>query len=74
MIGVVVGGLNGAGAAKRTDDIPQNINFIVKGAAVKYLLDVNGVDHQTSMADMPFDISEITARARRFKVVLEFLE
>ncbi len=49
VLGVVVSKLNAAGIAARTGDIPQNVNFAVKGSeALEYL---RGAGVQPSMGD-----------------------
>lgn len=46
VIGVVVAKLNALRVAQITGDIPQNINFAIKLAPVKALLDAHGVHYQ----------------------------
>ena len=46
MIGVVVSKLNAARIAQRTGDIPQNVNFAVKGTEAVEFLRRNGVTPQ----------------------------
>lgn len=51
VVGVVVAKLNALRVAQMTGDIPQNINFAVKLAPVKALLDAQGVRYATGAAD-----------------------
>lgn len=50
VVGVVVAKLNALRVAQMTGDIPQNINFAVKLAPVKALLDAQGVRYATGPA------------------------
>lgn len=50
VVGVVVAKLNALRVAQMTGDIPQNINFAVKLAPVKALLDARGVHYRSGTA------------------------
>ncbi len=67
VVGVVVAKLNALRVAQMTGDIPQNINFAVKLAPLKALLDANGVQYtggSTHAAQL--ENEEIAVRARSF--------
>jgi len=67
VVGVVVAKLNALRVAQMTGDIPQNINFAVKLAPLKALLDANGVRYDGGSAhDTPLENQEIALRARSF--------
>ncbi len=67
VVGVVVAKLNALRVAQMTGDIPQNINFAVKLAPLKALLDGNGVRYVGGSAhDAPLQNEEIALRARSF--------
>ncbi len=67
VVGVVVAKLNALRVAQMTGDIPQNINFAVKLAPLKALLDANGVRYDGGSAhDAPLENQEIALRARSF--------
>lgn len=51
VVGVVVAKLNALRVAQMTGDIPQNINFAIKLAPLKALLDAHGVRYATGRAD-----------------------
>jgi S1-C subfamily serine protease len=55
VVGVIVGKLNAIGVAERTGDIPQNVNFAIKGAIALTFLEAHGVT--PGMANGVNDIS-----------------
>lgn len=67
VLGVVVSKLNAAGIAARTGDIPQNVNFAVKGSEALEYLRAAGV--QPSMAETggrdrsPAEVGELAHRS-----------
>ena len=74
VIGVVVGKLDARAVEKAIADIPQNVNFAVKGALAVGFLDSNGVDYVTDSGDQPISVEEIAKRATRFTVLVECLK
>ena len=67
VVGVVVAKLNALRIAQMTGDIPQNINFAVKLAPLKELLDANGVRYNGGSAHAaPLENEQIAVRARSF--------
>ena len=46
VIGVVASKLDAVHAARSTGDVPQNVNFAIKGALVRGFLDIHGVDYR----------------------------
>lgn len=67
VVGVVVAKLNALRIAQMTGDIPQNINFAVKLAPLKALLDANGVRYNGGSAHAaPLENEQIAVRARSF--------
>lgn len=44
IVGVVVAKLDAATVAKVYDDIPQNVNFAIRGEIAKLFLSQNGID------------------------------
>jgi len=62
VVGVVVAKLNALGVAEQTGDIPQNVNFAIKGAVARTFLEAYGVepilsDRAAELA--PADIADI---------------
>lgn len=74
VIGVVVGKLNARAVEKAIADIPQNVNFAIKGALATGLLDSNGVDYVTDAGSKIIPVEEIAKRAMSFTVMVECLK
>ncbi len=67
VVGVVVAKLNALRVAQMTGDIPQNINFAVKLAPLKALLDANHVRYTAAgNRSQPLSNREIATLARAF--------
>ena len=71
VIGMVVAKLNAITVAGMTGDIPQNVNFAIKGAVVKSFLDIHGIDYETSTAHGNKTHVEIAEAAKNFTVPVE---
>jgi S1-C subfamily serine protease len=67
VIGVVVSKLNAARAFNATGDLPQNINFAIKGSLVRGFLDIHGVDYRTGTNDA-VGSEAVAAMAQNFVV------
>lgn len=70
VVGMVVGKLNAVGAAKLTGDIPQNVNFAVKGAVVRGFLDIHGVAYGRRPSNARLTSERIAELARSFTVAV----
>ena len=68
VIGVVVSKLNATKVYKLTGDLPQNINFAVKGALLRGFLDIHGVNYRTGDAKAALSGEDVAAKARQFVV------
>lgn len=67
LVGVVVAKLNALRVAQMTGDIPQNINFAIKLAPLKTLLERNGIPYEGGGAhERTLDNEEIAEHARAF--------
>lgn len=71
VIGVVDYKLNAIWAVQKTGDIPQNVNFAIKGVIVRGFLDIHGIDYQIIHAPKALPTSKIAASARKFTVPVE---
>lgn len=71
VIGVVVGKLDAIKTAKATGDIPQNVNFAIKGSVVQEFLARQGVTYSTAHSPRKRNIPEIAKRAKDFTVKVE---
>jgi S1-C subfamily serine protease len=68
VVGVVVAKLDAAAVARLYDDIPQNVNFAIRGEIAKLFLAQNGVDPvigAPGSAMAPEDLAEAAARFTR---------
>jgi len=74
VIGVVVGKLNARAVEKAIADIPQNVNFAIKGALAMGFLDSNSVDYVTDAGNQTIPVEEIAKRSMRFTVLVECLK
>jgi S1-C subfamily serine protease len=63
VIGVVVGKLDSAKAFKLTGDLPQNVNFAIKGVILRSFLDINGVDYEIDQSKMSKNLQKIASEA-----------
>ena len=74
VIGVVASTLRATHVAGMTGDIPQNVNFAIKGAVVRSFLDIHGVayDRRPSNAKLPPE--QLAELARTFTVAVHCWE
>lgn len=71
VLGVIVSKLNAVSVAAAIGDLPQNVNFAVKGAFVKTFLDVNNVTYEEAAAGAAQPIADVAAKAQRFTVFIQ---
>ena len=64
----VVAKLNALRAAQDTGEIPQNVNFAIKGAVVRSFLDIHAIEYLAAQPHAPMTGEQIAARAREFTV------
>lgn len=74
VVGIVVSKLNARAVEQTIADIPQNVNFAIKGALAAGFLDSNGVDYVTDSGSQTISVEEIAKRAMRFTVLVECLK
>ena len=70
VIGVVVSKLDAVRTAELTGDIPQNVNFAIKGALVRGFLDIHGVAYVRRASDVKLAPERLAERARAFTVAV----
>ena len=70
VIGVVVSKLDAIRAAKLTGDIPQNVNFAIKGALVRGFLDIHGVAYRRRASEPGLAPERLAERARASTVAV----
>ncbi len=71
LIGVVVAKLDAIKVAKAIGDIPQNINFAVKGEIAQVFLKAHKVRFKSATATKKQSNTEIASQARTFTVLVE---
>lgn len=71
LIGVVVAKLDALKVAKAIGDIPQNINFAVKGEVAQVFLKAHKVKFKTATATKKLENTDIASRGRTFTVLVE---
>ena len=71
VVGVVVAKLDAIRVARRTGDIPQNVNFAVGAGATRAFLDAKGIPYETAPSDGAMAPVEVAAVARKFTVLVE---
>ncbi len=74
VIGVVVSKLDAVRTAELTGDIPQNVNFAIKGALVRGFLDIHGVAYRRQASDAKLAPDLIAEQARGFTVAVHCWE
>ena len=74
IIGVVASTLRATDAAKITGDIPQNVNFAIKGAVVRSFLDIHGVAYDRRPSNAKLTPEQLAERARTFTVAVHCWE
>ena len=70
VIGVVVSKLDAVHTAELTGDIPQNINFAIKGALVRGFLDIHGVEYRRRASNTKLASEQLAELARGFTVAV----
>jgi S1-C subfamily serine protease len=71
VIGVVVSKLDALGVARVTGDVPQNVNFAIKGEVLRGFLDAHRVAYSSSSGGQPLAADAIAERARQFTVLIQ---
>ena len=68
VIGVIVSKLDAAKFAEATGDIPQNINFAIKGSTALNFIEANGVKPQFTMKSDKLTTAQIAKKAEGYTV------
>ena len=68
VLGVIVSKINVLAVAKRTSDVPQNVNFAIKASAAPDFLDAQGVEYEAANTASPMSIDSLVANAKRSTV------
>lgn len=71
LVGVVVAKLDAIKIAKAIGDIPQNINFAVKGEVAQTFLNAHKIKFKTTTTTKKLENTDIATRGRAFTVLVE---
>lgn len=71
VVGVVVSKLDATKVADALGDVPQNVNFAVRGEIAKLFLSQNGVEPSLGSSDDSLEPVELAERSKRFTVFVE---
>jgi uncharacterized membrane protein (UPF0127 family) len=71
LVGIVTAKLNAVRIAKFTGDIPQNVNFALKGEVVRTFLDSKGMAYRKAPSDQHLSPADVGDIARPFTVHLQ---
>jgi len=71
LIGVITAKLDAMAIAKRTGDIPQNVNFAIKTEVLEAFLKSAGVRYEKNVSDRPLQVADIADIAKASTVRIE---
>ncbi len=69
--GVVVSKLDAIKIAGAIGDLPQNVNFAIRGEVAKLFLSVHGVDFRLGIPRKGLDPATLAEDAARYTILLE---
>ena len=70
VIAVVTAKLNAVRTAQETGDVPQNVNFALKGAVVRSFLEIHGIDYSREPSDEELTPEDLATLAHGFTVAV----
>ena len=70
VIGVVTAKLNAVRTAQETGDVPQNVNFALKGAVVRSFLEIHGIEFSRQPSDAALTPEDLATLAHGFTVAV----
>jgi hypothetical protein len=71
LVGIVTSKLNAVRMARFTGDVPQNVNFAIKGEIARAFLDSKGINYQMAQSNQNLSVAEVGDVARPFTVFVE---
>ena len=74
VIAVVTAKLNAVRTAQETGDVPQNVNFALKGAVVRSFLEIHGIDYSREPSDEELTPEDLATLAHGFTVAVSCQE
>jgi hypothetical protein len=72
VVGVVVSKLNATKVAKVTGDIPQNINFAIRGELAKLFLTKHSINFNIEMNQTRLEPSSLAEVAKKYTVLISY--
>jgi S1-C subfamily serine protease len=70
VVGIVNAKLNELAFAKITGDLPQNVNFAIKGNVIASFLDAHSISYRASAPTSKLELPAVTDRAQQFTVIV----
>ena len=70
VIGVVTAKLNAVRTAQETGDVPQNVNFALKGAIVRSFLEIHGIEYSRRPSNEVLTPEDLATLAHGFTVAV----
>ena len=70
VIAVVTAKLNAVRTAQETGDVPQNVNFALKGAVVRSFLEIHGIDYNREPSNQELTPENLATLAHGFTVAV----
>jgi hypothetical protein len=71
VVGVVMGKLDALKLARATGDIPQNVNFAIKGALARDFMAANSVDAVSAPSETDLPAADVAERAQFYTALIE---
>jgi peptidyl-prolyl cis-trans isomerase A (cyclophilin A) len=71
LVGIVTSKLNALRMARFTGDVPQNVNFAIKGEIARAFLDSKGINYQIAQSTQNRSVAEVGDVARPFTIFVE---
>jgi len=71
LVGVITAKLDALAIAKRTGDIPQNVNFAVKGPVLETFLQTNQIPYDVAVTDGQLAVADVADMAKQAAVRIE---
>lgn len=71
VVGVVTSKLDALNMARRTGDVPQNVNFALNASVARILMDAVGVQYSTATSTNSLAPADVGESAKAFTVLLE---
>jgi hypothetical protein len=71
LIGVITAKLDALAVAKRTGDVPQNVNFAVRGEVLEAFLQTHKIPYDVAVTDSQLAVADVAEAAKQASVRIE---